>query len=151
MGFFYNVRFGDVVLMILTFVMVAMIYSILSNTLRRKQQNALHARLLEKFTSSQDFSSFLQTPGGQQYMNSLMEKGNTPGQTIVNSLRIGITIGILGGGLLATGFFLKDEGWGIAGLILLLTGVGLILSAVASYKLSFKLGLIRDKSESPRV
>ena len=38
-----------------------------------------------------------------------------------------------------------------AGMVLLLLGVGFILSAVASYKLSYKLGLIRDKPEPPKV
>ena len=151
MGFFYNVRFGDVVMMALTFVMVYLIYSIVSNTLRRKQQNAIHSRLLEKFTSSQDFSTFLQTPGGQQYMKSLTEDDNKTSQTIVNSVRSGIIIAVVGGGLFVASFFLKNLGVGISGLVLLLVGAGFILSAVASYKLSVKLGLIHDKSEPSRV
>jgi small-conductance mechanosensitive channel len=141
----------DVALIVLTFVVTGMIYSIVSNTLRRKQQNAIHSRLLEKFTSSQDFSNFLQTPGGQQYMSSLMEGGNNSSQMIVNSMRIGIVVGVVGGGLFVTGVSLQNVGAAIAGVIMLLVGVGLVLSAFASYKLSSKLGLIRNQPELPRV
>jgi len=149
--FFDRINLGDVALIVLVFLLVGLTFSVLSNTLRRKQQYAIHTRLLEKFTSSQDFSTFLQTPGGQQYVKSLMEDDSKPGQTIVNSVRSGIIIAVVGGGLFVASFFLKNQGAGISGLMLLLVGVGFILSAAASYKLSFKLGLIRDKSEPPKV
>ena len=149
--FFEHVNYGPVTMGIFIFVVTGMIYSIVRNTIRRKQQNTIHTRLLEKFTSSQDFSAFLQTPGGQQYMNSLTDSDNNPSRTILTSVSSGIVLAVVGAGLLAAGLVLRDIGTGISGLLLLLVGSGFILSAVVSYKLSRKLGLIRDQSETPRT
>jgi hypothetical protein len=146
--FFEHINYGPVTAGIFIFVVTGMIYSIVRNTIRRKQQNTIHTRLLEKFTSSQDFSAFLQTPGGQQYMNSLTDSDNNPGRAILSSVSGGIVLAVVGAGLLAAGLMLRDIGTGISGLLLLLVGTGFILSALVSYKLSRKLGLIRDHSET---
>lgn len=149
--FFEHINYGEVTMTIFIFILTWMIYSLIGNTIRRRQQNAIHTRLLEKFTSSQDFSTFLQTPGGQQYMNSLTDSDNHPGRAILTSVSSGIVLAVVGAGLLVAGLVLRSVGTAISGLLLLLVGTGFILSALISWKLSRKLGLIGDRSETTRI
>lgn len=146
--FFEHINYGEVTFTIFVFALTWMIYSLIRNTIRRRQQNTIHTRLLEKFTSSQDFAAFLQTPGGQQYMNSLTDSDNHPGRAILASVAGGIVLAVVGAGLLVAGLVLRSVGTAISGLLLLLVGGGFILSALVSYKLSRKLGLIHDPSET---
>jgi hypothetical protein len=119
-----------------------------SNALRRKQQNQMHNRLLDKFTSAQDLGTFLQSPAGREYVANLTDTLGNPLMTIISSVRSGVVLCIAG-----AGFFMPSvRSWETpfpltaVGTLLVFLGVGFIASAAASFALSktFHLISLRD-------
>jgi hypothetical protein len=105
--------------------------------LRRRQQNEMQKHMLEKFTSTQDFAAFTQSPAGQKYVMSFSEATTNPRNTILNSVRTGFVL-MFGG----AGFAAGPSGgisWRI-GMVLCLAGIGFLCAALVSYFLAKRIG-----------
>jgi hypothetical protein len=109
-----------------------------SNSLRRRHQNQMHNRLLDKFTSAQDLGAFLQSPAGREYVAKLTDSPDNPVTSIIASVRNGVVMCIVG-----TGFFTPwVRAWDspipvtAIGTLLVFLGFGFIVSAAASFALS---------------
>ncbi|HEY6308566.1 MAG TPA: hypothetical protein VI488_19145 [Candidatus Angelobacter sp.] len=117
---------------------------VIAATLRRRQQNAMQKHMLEKFSSAQDFAAFVQSPAGQKYVMSFSESVTNPRNAILRSLRTGIILMFLGGGLTAStgavGAYTKS--WIDAiGVVLIFLGLGFVLAAAVSYFLAKRIGV----------
>lgn len=124
------------------FFMAAFIYLFVGGMVRRKQQNAMQKHLLDKFSSAHDFAEFMQSPAGQKYVMSFSEQVSSPRNSILSSVRIGIVLMFLGGGLdtanYGVGVFTRS--WlGVVGNVLIMAGLGFMLAAAASYFLAKKI------------
>ena len=120
-----------------------------------KQQNDLHARVIEKLGTGPDLAAYLETEAGKQFlMASPMAPGPEFGQRMPNAvarvltpLQVGIVMTLLGFGLL----FLRHAGPGmetvmtVLGTLALMPGLGFILSAGVTWVLAQRLGLMPEK------
>jgi hypothetical protein len=120
-----------------------------------KQQSEIHGRLIEKLGTSQELVAYMETEAGKRFlMNSPNAAGPEFGQRMPNtvsrvltSLSTGIVLALLGVGFL----LLRNAGTDtpepmlITGTLLLMPGLGFILSAGVTWVLARRLGLMPEK------
>jgi hypothetical protein len=116
-----------------------------------KMHEDLHAKLIEKFASGQDFSAYMQSEAGRRLLEwtppALDASRGLPNaiSRILWSLQAGVVLFVVGLGLLVLRGHMEPGSapvllvFGTLGLTL---GVGFILSALISYGLSKQLGLV---------
>jgi hypothetical protein len=119
-----------------------------------KLQSDVHGRLIEKFSSTQELASYMGTESGRRFLEAApIPVGFETEQRMPNAvarvlwpLQIGVVLVLLGVGLL----FLRhaspemDLPMLITGTIVLMPGIGFILSAGITWVLAGRLGLIPD-------
>jgi hypothetical protein len=135
------------------FSMIGLTFALLFYSFRRRQQNALHELVLGKFATAQDFSNFLQTPGGRQYLSNFSENLSNPGHSIVSSIRVGVILAVAGIGCFIPDRHLADVELPLTmiGTLLVFLGLGFLGSGGASYAISHRLGLLtKDGPDSGR-
>jgi len=120
-----------------------------------RQQSDIHARLIDKFGTSQELAAYMETEAGKRFlMASPVAMGSELGQHMPNvvarvltPLQAGIVMTLLGIGL----FFLRhagpdmETGMTVLGTLALMPGIGFILSAGATWVLAHRLGLMPEK------
>jgi hypothetical protein len=119
-----------------------------------KAQNELNTKLIDRFASSDDLLAYLQSPQGKTltegpvFPQAAPRAIGAPLTRIFWSLQSGIVLGALGGGLIVVSgtagepevaTFLNG-----VGIVVLMIGVGFAVSAVVSYFLSQRLGLVQS-------
>lgn len=118
-----------------------------------KVQYDVHSKLLERFTSNEDLLAYMQTPGGRRFLEAapirLPDEPRSmaaPFTRILWSIQAGIVLVVGGIGLLyVSRNFTADEPakfFMVIGVITLALGAGFIISAIAAYGVSRKLGLL---------
>jgi predicted phage tail protein len=123
------------------FVMV--IFVVWFVTIRRRAQDRnrteLQKDLLTKFSSAQELTEFLKSDGGKLLMPA-PERTRTP----ASRAGTGVFIVIVGLALLASSMFMPQaeahDGLKVAGLLAMGAGIGFLISAVVTQKLSRKWG-----------
>ncbi len=125
-----------------------------------KQQSEVHSRLIDKFSTSQELAAYMETEAGRRFLEAApVPMGGTLGPQMPNAiarvltpLQIGIVLALLGSGLLALRHAGPDtyEPMLILGTIVLMPGIGFILSAAATWVLAHRLGLLPEKPSGSR-
>ena len=126
-----------------------------------KLQSELHGRLIDKFGSSQELAAYMQTDAGKRFLEAspaVVSLQN--GQSVSNSLsriltplQIGVVMVLLGAGLLA----LRHAGPDLEvpmlvfGMLVLMPGIGFIVSAGLTWFLAARLGLMPSKVEGTEL
>ena len=119
-----------------------------------KLQSEVHGRLIEKFSSTQELASYMGTEAGRRFLEAApIPVGLESEQRMPNAvarvlwpLQIGVVLALLGVGLL----FLRTAGPDmnipmlITGTVVLMPGIGFILSAGITWVLAGRLGLIPE-------
>ena len=119
-----------------------------------KLQSEVHGRLIEKFSSTQEIAAYMGTEAGRRFLEAApIPVGIEPEQRMPNAvarvlwpLQIGVVLVLLGVGLL----FLRHAGPDmdvpmlVLGTVVLMPGIGFILSAGITWVLAGRLGLIPD-------
>jgi hypothetical protein len=123
-----------------------------------KVQTETHAKLLERFGSSQEMLAYMESDAGRKFLESPIFEGQRqqvsklPFGRILWSVQIGIIAAFLGGGVL----FLRtrvasdagaDIGFTVFGTLLFTLGIGFLVSGGVSYLLAKYFGLL----ERPEV
>jgi hypothetical protein len=118
-----------------------------------KVQTDTHAKLLDRFTSNEDMLAYIQSPAGAKFLGSspiMLDAGPrsmaAPLGRILWSVQAGVVLAALGFGLQTVSWHVSDEdviqplrAMGVLGIAL---GVGFVVSAIISYMISRRLGLI---------
>ena len=139
------------------FLTIGWVVYVVSEAFRRRQQSRIaaefHAKLLDRIGSVRELGEFLNTAGGGRFLDSLtLERETGPHTRILRAVQTGLVLLSLGIGLFMIGWWnpgLPDEGHNVVnvfGTIAVSLGIGLLLSAGASYGLSRRLGLINGES-----
>jgi hypothetical protein len=117
-----------------------------------KLQSDVHGRLIDKFSTNQELAAYMETDAGRRFLEAapiavnLDKNPRVPNAVarVLTPLQIGIVMVLLG-----TGFLLLrqagpdlDEPMLIFGTIVLMPGIGFILSAGISWLLAVRLGLM---------
>jgi hypothetical protein len=122
-----------------------------------KAQNELNTKVIDRFASSEDLLAYLQSPQGKMMTEApalpaaAPRSIGAPLSRIFWSLQSGIVLGALGAGFMVVSSSASEEPElatflnGI-GIVVLMIGIGFAVSAVASYFLSQRLGLVQPLS-----
>ena len=155
------------------FIATAWVIHIVVDGFRRRQQIRLatefHGKLLDRIGSAKEFGEFLNTTGGTRFLESMTveREGGGAQIRILRAVQSGFVFLALGLGLFiligSTDLGLNDfdgafperrgdeeAGFAVMATICTSVGVGLLLSAFASYGLSKRLGLL-DESDHRRL
>ena len=146
--------FGGIAFVIVTAVLIWIIKTLVDqrrwNRLSRIQTE-VHSKLLERFSSNQELLAYMETPAGKRFFESApiaLEAGPRPMQAPISrifwSLQAGLVLIALGIGFDLVSLRVKAEAseamYGL-GMIGLLIGIALVVSAGVFYVLSRKFGL----------
>lgn len=122
-----------------------------------KVQFETHTKLLDRFTSNEELLAYIQTPAGRRFleaapipMQDAAPSIAAPLSRILWSVQAGIVLAVVGFGLTRISHQFSDEPahlFSVAGMLLMALGGGFILSAVAAYLLSRRLGLLERPAE----
>jgi hypothetical protein len=117
-----------------------------------KVQFEVHSKLLDRFTSSDELLAYVQTPAGRRFLESapipLHDEApsvDAPFARILWSVQAGVVLAIAGLGVLYVSSRFIDEAaqfFMVIGVVTLALGIGFIVSALAAYVLSRRLGLL---------
>ena len=141
------------------FGLIGWVIHVIVDGLRRRQRlratTEFHTKLLERIGSATEFGEFLNSPGGAKFLDSLTlekEGGSGAHVRILRALQTGLVFLTLGLGVfifIGTRTLLADVEEAMATVATICTslGVGLLLSAAASYGLSQRLGLLNDERQ----
>ncbi len=116
---------------------------------RLKLEMDFNTRLLDRLGSVKDFSEFLRTDAGAQFMTTLTTESpvQAPQERILWAMQSGIVLLALGGGLLAVARHfagrVEYDAFFALSLIAMSLGLGLVISSVASHRLASSLGVLR--------
>ena len=137
------------------YIMVALIVWVVVNG--RKARAAMRAdvqtRMIDKFSASPEFVAFLQTDQGKDFVKSLEENPRGQGaERILGGVTRSVVLSILGLGFLALDLTSAgDEGFTIAGCILLALGIGYFIATIVTYRMSKSWGLLPRESATTAV
>ena len=107
----------------------------------------LQTRILNRFDSPQEFSSFLQTDGGQRFVTGLThERDWRPARRIIVAVQIGIVLAVLGLGFFVLAGITQRVELAYPGTIILFLGIGFLASSLASYRMSKNWSLLPGPS-----
>jgi hypothetical protein len=148
------------------FFAVAWMVWIGSNNRRRSRvaeiQRDIHAKLFEKFGTSQELIEYLKTNAGSKFLDSASIEHTKPFGRVLGSMQAGLILLFVGIAMLIVRFTMPSAGWNpveqaqtahgflAISLVLLALGLGFLASAAASYKLSKNLGLFDRELSSKR-
>ena len=106
---------------------------------RMKAQAEIQGRLLDKFSSAREVVEFLQTPGGAQFVDSFASDREEPATGILSSTHRGIVLVVVAAGCFFLNWYYRNSGENpllVIGVILFCLGIGFLLSAAVSHRLS---------------
>lgn len=117
-----------------------------------KLQSDVHGKLIDKFTSNQELASYMETEAGRKFLEAapipigIEQDRRMPSAVarILTPLQAGIVMVLLGIGLLSLRHAAPDMEVPmlVFGTIVLMPGIGFIISAGVSWLLAAKLGLM---------
>lgn len=145
----------DVVMLLALPSMVISLFWIVFSTVRRvmvaRKQAELNAKLLEKFSSAHDLTEFTNSEAGKRFLESALieqQKAN-PYSRILTSVQVGILLAVAGIACFLMGREIPEAAQGLAafGTLGVTMGVGFLISAAASYRLSKSFGLFEPLPE----
>ncbi len=114
-------------------------------------QGEMQRRLLEKFDSTEDLVTFMNSETGRRFAEAESLEPSSPYSKVLGSVQVGIILTLASIGMLVIDRTMSFGGEGLAvpGILGLTIGVGFLLSAAVSYRLSKAWGLING--DHPRT
>lgn len=128
-----------------------------------KLQSEVHGRLIDKFSSNQELASYMESEAGRRFLEAAPIPVNVDsGQRVPNALarvltpiQIGVVMILLGVGMLSLRHASVDSDVPmlILGTMILMPGIGFIISAGITWFLAQRLGLMptNDADSSPNL
>jgi hypothetical protein len=118
-----------------------------------KIQAEVHSKLMDRFSSNDELLTYVQTPSGRRFLESgpsplqqdMAPVVAAPLSRILWSMQLGVVLLVAGLGLLflsGRALFEIQEIFFVAGCMATAVGAGFLVSAVAAYVLSRRLGLL---------
>lgn len=119
-------------------------------------QSDVHAKLIDRFATNQELLGYMETDAGRRFLEASpivteAETRRMPNlvSRLIATLQVGLVLTLLGAGLLALRNSVGDEGTTmlVLGIVALMPGIGLILSAGLLWVVGKRLNLM----ETPHV
>lgn len=119
-----------------------------------KLQTDVHGRLIERFGTSQEVLTYMGTDAGKRFLEATpiavgferQQPVPSPVARVLTPLQIGVVMTLLGAGLLSMRHSVSDGGNAllVIGMVVLMPGLGFIISAGITWALARHLGLMPD-------
>jgi hypothetical protein len=116
-----------------------------------RQQTEIHSKLIDRFATNQELLEYMNTESGRRFLEASPipidpdRSQALPGglARVMGPLQLGIVLTMLGLGLLIVEHSLHDYAgpFLLAGMVALMPGLGFIISAIVTWRLSAQLGL----------
>ncbi len=90
-------------------------------------------KMIERFGSAAEFTQFLESPAGRNFLQAPQRSAR---DRVIGGIRTGIILLFIGCGFMAGYWAEGDPGFFIPGFILVGLGVGFLISAAVSWKLT---------------
>lgn len=135
-----NVVFVGVLVLVLG--LLAMILAYIMH--RTEERISVRKALLEKYATAHDLNELMQTPAGRRLFANF-SAGGSPLRSVLLSVQMGILAILAGAGIWGIGAMVRDDTiFGIGGLSMCI-GLGFLISAAITYRLSKSWGLLEKK------
>lgn len=125
---------------------LSLIIAAFRQRLRLRAQTDFHNRMMEKFSSAEEFTAYLQSDAGKSFFDNLTNEPATPLNKILGSIQKGAILTLLGFGLFILGNIssIRDGGniMFFIGVISFMIGAGFLVSSAVSYRLAKSWGMI---------
>jgi hypothetical protein len=124
-----------------------------------KVQTETHAKLLDRFASSQEMLAYVQSEAGKKFLEAPMFEDQRrqvsilPFNRILWSVQVGIIVAVFGAGVLALRGRVpadSDLGFQVLGTLILTLGIGFLASGGVSYVLAKHFGLLERRDPGAR-
>jgi hypothetical protein len=122
-------------------------------------QSEVHAKLIDRFATNQELLHYMETEPGKRFLEAAPipidfdRNQRIPGglSRVLGPLQFGIVLSLLGMGLLILHRSLRDfaEPLLIFGMVALMPGLGFIISAIVTWRISAQLGLMPQPAQTP--
>jgi len=117
-----------------------------------RAQSDFHNRLVDKFSSAEEFTNYLKSEAGRDFFEKLGSEPVTPLTRILGSIQRGVILTLLGFGFFVISNIIGTEDSRSIMLILATTlttvGIGFLISSAISYRLAKSWGIISvDKNQ----
>ncbi|MFL6200368.1 MAG: hypothetical protein ACJ76J_14405 [Thermoanaerobaculia bacterium] len=120
---------------------------------RLRQRSEERSRLVERFSSSQELTDFLNSPAGAKFLDVARAEPAHPARSISGTVTAGIIVLFAGiGFLFLSGEFpgRANDSFLIPGILGVMAGSGILISAFVSTVLYKRAGLLPRKPEAHR-
>ena len=122
----------------------------------RLQSARIHAetvgRLIDKLGSSQEAMAYLESESGQKLLEALTARPGNPYGRILGAAATGVVLSAVGVGLLILGATAVGDPTATGGgIVVLALGLGFLLAATLSYKLSKSWGLVNGRGSASEL
>jgi len=117
-----------------------------------KLQTDVHGRLIERFGTSQEVLTYMGTDAGKRFLEATpiavgferQQPVPSPVARVLTPLQIGVVMTLLGAGLISLRHSIADGGAAllVLGMVVLMPGLGFIISAAITWVLARHLGLM---------
>ena len=124
-----------------------------------KLQSEVHGKLIDKFGSNQELASYMQTEAGRRFLEAapipvtLGSEQRVPNAVarVLTPIQIGVVLVLLGIGLLFLRHAAPDMELPmlVLGTVILMPGIGFIISAGITWALAARLGMMPHRPEPP--
>lgn len=117
-----------------------------------KHKNQLQNKIIDKLNTVPELNEFLQTDGGNRFLNFLTIEGYSPKDRLLASISKGIILPMLGiAFIVITPLFstVTEDSliFTAVGIIFIALGIGFLVSSFISYLLSKKWGIIKQEEK----
>ncbi len=134
-------------LMAATFLFWGFVVYLILQWRKMKYKNSLQHKLIDKFNTVPELAEFLQTEGGNKFLNQMATEKRGPQNSLLAAVSKGVILVSIGIAFLVTSPIMSGmvgNSWIFKGLGIFISilGGGFILSAFISYILSKKWGII---------
>jgi hypothetical protein len=123
-----------------------------------RQQSEVHSKLIDRFANNQELLHYMETEPGKRFLEAspipvaVDRNQPLPGGLgrVLGSLQIGIVLTLLGIGLLGLVHRLIDiaDPLFVFGMVAMMPGIGFIISAIVTWRISARLGLMPQPAAS---
>ena len=138
---------GEILAMAALFTGVIWTLNNIFQTLKHRREHkaivTFHDRLFDKLSDPADVRALLESTASERLFDSLgKERAGNVHRRVLTGLQAGAILAIAGGALLALGLvYGRDDDFMVLGILTMALGLGFLLSAGISYRLSEKWGL----------
>jgi hypothetical protein len=125
---------------------ISLLIAAFKNRAHLKAQTDFHNKMMEKFSSAEEFTAYLQSEAGRSFFDNLSNEPATPLTKILGSIQKGVILTLLGFGLIFLGKSYSPQDGGnvmfVVGVISFMVGAGFLVSSAISYRLAKAWDLI---------